>query len=162
MTLRNAGYNSAATMEIIDSITVLMSYGLITKVAPTNTFSGLNASPLGAGLLHNNPIPASSNLGNMSGFLNNTINASGNANANGSYITQNTSFPNNHQYSSSNLHYTASSTSSNISSNNSHHHQNHFNNHHHHNNYQMNGYTSSHSLGMLVPNTSLGKPNKKI
>lgn len=33
--LRNTGYSSTASMEIIDAITVLMSYGLITKIPPT-------------------------------------------------------------------------------------------------------------------------------
>ena len=44
--LRNTGYSSNASMEIIDAITVLMSYGLITKIPPTQIL-GQNLSNLG-------------------------------------------------------------------------------------------------------------------
>jgi ribosomal protein S3 len=37
--LRSSGYSANAIIEIIDAITILMSYGLITKVAPVNNMS---------------------------------------------------------------------------------------------------------------------------
>lgn len=51
LSLRNLGYNSSATMEIIEAITVLLSYGLISKIPPagsnnsnSNNFPGIGAN----------------------------------------------------------------------------------------------------------------------
>ncbi|RNA00567.1 RNA-binding Nova-1-like isoform X5 [Brachionus plicatilis] len=41
--LRNAGYSSAASQEIIDALTILLKYGLITKTAPASLLESVQS-----------------------------------------------------------------------------------------------------------------------
>lgn len=71
VSLRNAGYSSSASMEIIDAITVLLSYGLITKTSPAALIAS-NPAVAGLGNMANlTSVIAASMVSTMANMANN-------------------------------------------------------------------------------------------
>ena len=142
MSLRNLGYNTAAAMEIIEAINILMNYGLITKIPPANVNNNFPA--IAQNLVSNNHNSSnnnnSNNNSNHNGYMNHS-NHHDNRNNNNNYMHQ-------HQ--------------------NQQHYQSHNNNHHYNNNTnnnsnQNNGNAAIGNVLQILSNT-LGKvrPNNKF
>lgn len=141
-------------MEIIDAITVLMSYGLITKVSPSTVLAS------GAG---GNANMLTNMLNNLGAFnMQNMSNNAGRGASNDIYSHNNNNSNNNnsshHNHSHHQQHYhNGNQNSNNYHPHNSSHmqqHQNHSQHHHHH--YQHNHHHNLSGAGVPNNNGNLG------
>ena len=139
-------------MEIIDAITVLMSYGLITKVSPSTVLAS------GAGGNANMLTNMLNNLGafNMQNMSNNA--GRGASNDIYSHNNNNNSNSSHHNHSHHQQHYhNGNQNGNNYHSHNSSHmqqHQNHSQHHHHH--YQHSHHHNLNGAGVPNNNGNLG------
>ena len=115
--MRNAGYSTSSTNEIIDSIKTLMGYGLINKVAPNVNHHQMcngNGAPLGGGFSNFNNAAANNGTNVFNGYqsgsngfganLNGLVNAPGPFNGSSSTSSTSSSSSNSSSNSSSSHH----------------------------------------------------------
>lgn len=117
MSLRNLGYNTAAAMEIIEAINILMNYGLITKIPPANVNNNFPA--IAQNLVsnnHNSNNNSSNNNSNHNGYMNHSNHHDNrNNNNNNNYMHQHQNQQ--HYQSHNNNHHYNNNTNNNNNSN---------------------------------------------